>query len=266
MSTTIEPNNSQPGSAGSHAAPGRDVLVANIGNTHTTVAPAAGGQLTGPAESFATEELLNGPIPERLRTPQTLLWAASVVPLLASRLQRIRPLGSLRLLTVDDAPGVDFSDVDTRTLGADRIANAVEAAAICTPPILILDAGTAVTLEIVDADRRFRGGFIAPGRALQRLALRNGTAQLPDVPIGDNAPVFPGTDTASAIAAGIDLGLVGTVLHLIALARQALDSPECPVLTTGRDAEYLHSSVPELVIAPPDLALRGLARIAKESE
>ncbi|MEM9997854.1 MAG: type III pantothenate kinase [Bacteroidota bacterium] len=149
------------------------------------------------------------------------------------------------------------------TLGADRIAAAAAAhvlhgcAASDTPrPVVVIDAGTAVTLEVVDAGGTYLGGAILPGLRLQRTALARGTAQLPAVP-----PVAPpsaiGRSTTTALQSGIVLGLLGAIDGLLdRIARELATAPF--VVATGGSAPLLARHLGRIDALAPHLVLQGV--------
>jgi type III pantothenate kinase len=160
---------------------------------------------------------------------------------------------------LEQSSEVDFSPVDGTTLGADRVANAVALAALYELPGIVIDCGTAVTLEVVDGNKRFCGGAIAPGRRLMRQALHCGTGLLPDVPLTETVPVTPGCNTAAAICFGTDCGAVGMIKEFIARINQ-IQSLQT-VIFTGGDAAYFQKEFPGSIIAGDEFTLTGI-RIA----
>ena len=151
---------------------------------------------------------------------------------------------------------VDFSLVDCRTVGADRVANAIAAAEFYRLPAAVIDCGTAVTLEVIDGHCRFVGGAIAPGRKLLRQALHNGTAQLPEIPLSEKMPSAIGRNTVDAISFGVDTGIVGSVRQWLELLRRTY--PELTVILTGGDAGFLAPEFPEAVLADEFFTLHGI--------
>ncbi len=110
--------------------------------------------------------------------------------------------------------GIDYGTPGT--LGADRIAAAVGAwATYPGQPLLVVDAGTAVTYDYVTADGRFAGGNIAPGMSMRLEALHRFTARLPEVevPWEIKYDSFLGHDTASAMILGAVYGILGAVTY-----------------------------------------------------
>lgn len=127
-------------------------------------------------------------------------------------------------------------------------------------PIVIVQAGTAVTVDMVSADGVFCGGAIMPGLGLSLQLLAAGTEQLPWLGnhVVDATPQLPGKNTTQAISAGVNAALVGGVSHLVQRYRQQF-SPEVKVFVSGGDGRLL---LP--YIAPPaefvdHLVLQGLS-------
>jgi type III pantothenate kinase len=224
----------------------------NIGNTTTELATLNGkGQLSG-ISRMPSAEIANR-IPELSRESVAV---ASVVPAITDLLQMAIP--NLKLLTAESATSVDFSQVDGRTLGADRVANALAAAALLPLPAVIVDCGTAITFEVIAAGPVFRGGAILPGRAMCASALRGSTAQLPKIGLSAAIPKPCGTDTASAVAAGIGIGSIGAIREIL----RRLGPEAGQAYVTGGDSDYFLLNVSELRRAPAHFTLRGIAEFA----
>jgi type III pantothenate kinase len=103
-------------------------------------------------------------------------------------------------------------------VGIDRLLNAVAVRARVPSgtPAVIIDAGSAVTVDLVDRDGAFRGGAIFPGLRLMAQALHDYTAALPLVPNPDiSVPAVPGRDTAAAITAGVNAAVAGGIDRLV---------------------------------------------------
>ncbi len=222
----------------------------NIGNTNTQYAALVEGQL-GEVRYCRTAELDF----ERFAADDGLI-VSTVVPAIRSRFgqRRVFDLG----IGHAAAAGLDLSKVDASTLGADRLANAIMLAR--SPerlPAVAIDFGTAITLEVVDRDRCFRGGAILPGRALMRRALHSGTAQLPELPLVEQLPGEPGRDTAGSMLFGIDRGAVGAVRELLAVLENEFGS-DLRKVATGGDAGFFCRAMPELEPASETFTLDGL--------
>jgi len=156
------------------------------------------------------------------------------------------------------------------TLGADRLAAAAAAwvrygrvprKADEAPPtaprsVIAVDAGTAVTYEVVRRDGSYRGGAIGPAPVLMQRALRSGTAQLPTVPLTfPDGPV--GRSTRSALQSGILWGFVDGVTGMIdRLSGTLPDSPV--VVVTGGWSDVLAEHVDAIDHVVPHLVLDGV--------
>ena len=147
-----------------------------------------------------------------------------------------------------------------QTLGRDRIATAVGAWSIAQGgDVLVIDAGTAVTYDLVTADGCFVGGNIAPGLGLRFKSLHEHTGRLPLVDADGDTPVM-GYDTQTAIRSGVLLGLLGEIRSCIETLKQS--HPCLTVFLTGGDGSLLHSRLDEEgVIYQEHLAAEGLNRI-----
>lgn len=141
-------------------------------------------------------------------------------------------------------------------VGADRISAACGAVASGMPEALIIDAGTAVTVDVLSAEG-FEGGSIFPGAGLLSLALSRGTAALPHVGLEKRAGLPPGRSTEGAIEAGIFWGLVGAVNEIAARSREG-SALDLPVVLTGGSAPLLSGHIEGNVTVIPDLVLLGL--------
>lgn len=238
------------------------VTLLNIGNTHTQIGHLRGLTLVL-GRTVATADLTQGALPGELTTVHGPCLAACVVPAARARLEAAPTSRGTVFLDAGMVTEVDFSLVDASTLGADRVANAVTAAVEIGGPVVVLDCGTCITTEAVDAAGRFHGGAILPGRSLLRRALNAHTGQLPLVELTDHCPAPLGRCTREAILAGVDLGAVGAVERILAGSRAALGAPSCPVLAVGGDAAFFCRHLPGLTSGGDLFTLRGLARVAR---
>ncbi len=163
------------------------------------------------------------------------------------------------------------SDSLADTAGADRIA--VVTAALPGPAVCV-DAGTAVTVDLLDRDGVYRGGFIAAGPAAARAGLEQQTEVLPSGS-GQAVALGPGLDTATALAAGAWGLCVGGVDRLVAEGLAALggrdDGPVSVLVTGGWGRAYLEASRLDRYVDEPvvsfdrDLVHRGIRIWAREA-
>lgn len=143
-------------------------------------------------------------------------------------------------------------------IGIDRLLNAV-AVLPKVPrgtPIAIVCAGSAVTVDLVDAEGAFRGGAIFPGFRLMAKSLNDYTAKLPLVDTFAGDPPLPGVNTVEAIDAGITHAIRGGVERMIARYAKSFGPPH--VFIAGGDAERLIDLNCQTEMAGPYLTLEGI--------
>ncbi len=156
-------------------------------------------------------------------------------------------------------------EVDVRfpeQVGTDRLAAAVAANELRATEraAIIVDAGTAVTVDLVTDDGVFRGGAILPGIETAAHALANATDALPLIDHSDLStwPAPVGKSTEEAIRSGIVWGCVGAVRELITQITAGLPSaPE--IYCTGGDGLHLARLIGRELKFDPNLVLRGIA-------
>lgn len=163
-------------------------------------------------------------------------------------------------------------------VGIDRLFDAVAANAErqSEAPAVVIDAGTAVTVDWVDAQGAFRGGSIFPGVRLMAKALHDYTALLPLIDVTEVAPL-PGRSTPAAMHAGIFWAVAGgirtLVEQLVAQAEPALAAAHpVDVFLTGGDTALLASALEEMLrahsswrfLSRPNMTLEGI-RLTAES-
>mgnify|MGYP006276334057 CR=1 FL=1 len=232
------------------APPSGDVLlVADVGNTRIKLArvashgglPAVDRRQDLPSRDFRPANLERW-LAAAAPGPAVLLVAA-VNEAASARLEAAvaeisatgrRPVGRRRI-TGEHLPVTIRVDAPDR-VGIDRICAAAAVQADRPGrPVVVVDCGTATTVDLVSAAGDFLGGAILPGPTLLARALAEGTSRLPEVAALDTAPppALPGRSTQAAIAAGIGWGMRGAVARLVAEARSALGGDADLVLTGG---------------------------------
>jgi type III pantothenate kinase len=151
-------------------------------------------------------------------------------------------------------------------VGIDRLLDAVAARDRVrrNVPLAIVDAGTAITVDWVDADGRFQGGAILPGIRLMAQALHDHTALLPQVEVA-YVPSVPGTNSVMAMRAGIFWSAAGGIKALVRLLGAGQDAHRREVFLTGGDAPLLAPVMDPDVILWPEMTLEGI-RVAAEAQ
>jgi type III pantothenate kinase len=119
------------------------------------------------------------------------------------------------------------------TLGADRLADCLYGfAAHPGKNQIIIDAGTAITVDFLKNGREFTGGTILPGLTTQLKSLHNNTSALPSVELDETATEFPGKSTQSSMTTGVTFGTAGALSFLVERYKQQFGS-DAAVLVTG---------------------------------
>jgi type III pantothenate kinase len=150
------------------------------------------------------------------------------------------------------------------TLGYDRIASAVGAYTICPGKnVLVIDAGTAITYDIVTAKGDFLGGNISQGVEIRFKSLNKYTNRLPHLERPEQIPPLVGSSTREAIQSGIINGLLFEMDGFInALSKEY---PKLQVVLTGGDAKYFVGKLKNSIFVDPNLNLIGLNRILEHN-
>ena len=142
------------------------------------------------------------------------------------------------------------------TLGVDRIAGACGALqlfpASCS---LVIDAGTCITYDFIDASGNYHGGGISPGLMMRFKAVHTFTARLPLIQPTEN-PELIGNSTESSIQSGVIYGLAAEIDGII--GRYRSQYPDLKVILCGGDARFFENKLKDSIFASPDLVLIGL--------
>lgn len=255
----------------------KPVITIDQGNTRTKVSVVNDGQILARHISDFT------PL-ELIETWRSNYDSCGIIYSSVSRLD-VRTVESLRLisdgnllvLTHSTPLPVNIDYYNPSTLGTDRIVGAVGALKRLGPECgaLIVDAGTCMTLDILDENSTFRGGNISPGLSMRLRAMHEYTGRLPLASIEGETPRF-GYDTETALRSGTVFGILDEI------AGTAVAAADCygirDIILTGGDMKTLHShlngsrrpSAPNLaqfrIIPDPDLITIGLEQIYRYNE
>jgi len=143
------------------------------------------------------------------------------------------------------------------TLVADRYCVALAARELYGSPVIVIDCGTAMTVNVVGVDGSFIGGSISPGLGTSLRIMHEKGAQLPALVPRANPPVL-GRDTAESMYSGV-VQLARHGLEGMLRSIKEITGPDTPVLLTGGDAELLQeSSFVGVEIKDEKILLRGL--------
>ncbi|MFB3909390.1 MAG: type III pantothenate kinase [Candidatus Eisenbacteria bacterium] len=257
----------------------RDTLLAvDIGNTQVVAGVLRGAELLGlfrltsqvartADELVATlEPLLLPHLPELRMSRRVAI--ASVVPALTGAYEEyaMRRLGARPLLVSARLPRLPIRiDVpDPTSVGADRIANAVAAAALYPLPVIVVDLGTATTFDVVLPGARYVGGVIAPGVWTSAEELFRRGARLAKVELRVPERVV-GRTTEASVQSGVLYGAAGQIDGILARISKEL-SIRPRVVATGGLAPLIAMVSKSLTTVDPGLTLQGLRILEERSQ
>lgn len=152
------------------------------------------------------------------------------------------------------------------TLGKDRLAASVGATEIFPKTnILVIDAGTSLTYDLITAQGDYLGGAIGPGITMRFKALHTFTGKLPLVhPEWNDAPQLIGNTTEASILVGVQKAVLCEVEGMINGYKQQF--PNLKVIVTGGDHKYFDKYLKNNIFAAPNLVLTGLKKILDFNE
>jgi type III pantothenate kinase len=155
--------------------------------------------------------------------------------------------------------GVRIDMDNPREVGPDRIVNAVAAHHLYGGPVIVIDMGTATTMDVVAKGGKYIGGAIAPGIAIATEALFTRTAVLPRIELSLPKKAI-GRNTVAAMQSGIVFGYIGLIEGLITRIQAELDE-KAKVVVVGGFATLMAGATDLIDEVNPDLTLIGLRLI-----
>lgn len=248
------------------------ILAVDIGNTQTVLGLFEGDRL-GAHWRVATDATLTA---DELRVKiggllaaDGMAWAdvrrlvvSSVVPVLTAAYAEVSERatgGAPMVIGPGVKTGMPVRYDNPAEIGADRIVNAVAAIKSYGAPVIVVDFGTATTLDVVDAEGAYVGGAIAPGVETSADALFSKAARLSKVDLEPPARVI-GRNTRESVQAGLLLGEAAMVDGLVRRTWAELGG-ECSVVATGGLAERMAPLCETIGDVDNDLTLRGLMQL-----
>ena len=230
------------------------LLVMNIGNTNTQYGIYSDGKV---------RNVRYMPTADFLKNPKDIPEIFSGIPLAVSTVvpaaKKVLSGKNIYWVSPSEKLPVSLKKVNASTLGADRIANIAAVAKSAKLPAIVIDCGTAITIDAVNGKSEFLGGAILPGRMLLRKSLNDFTAQLPLVALSDKKPKALGRNTKDAILSGTDLAVLGSVKEIISRIKLEIKMEKCMVIATGGDAGFFIRNIKGIKPAGKDLTLLGIS-------
>ena len=237
-------------------------LVIDIGNTRAKVFAFDG---TEPVETLITDHTLSGvhDFAQKWNCQCGIYSTTARMTTEGLRELEMLPFPIMRLTGQTPVPvNVTYHTKDT--LGADRLA-AIVGARTLQPEgnLLVIDSGTCLTYDFLDAEDHYRGGNISPGLQLRLQAMHEHTALLPLIDREGDAPQL-GYDTETALRGGVVWGLTHEIEGYIAYFTEKY--PRISVFLTGGDAKNLPISAKYRIFADDFIVPRGLNTILRYNQ
>ena len=232
-------------------------LTIDLGNTRAKAGLFENGILVSKRENLSDRNLLN-----MAADLKPVRIALSTVRKSNRRLiSRLESITCVLRLRHDTPLPFAIAYATPNTLGADRIAAAAGAWKLFPGKnCMIIDAGTCITYDLLDAVRGFMGGAIAPGIDMKLRALHKFTSGLPRIASRHETALI-GQSTRNCMLSGVVNGTLAEMKGFISAYREQLDNPA--VLLCGGDAKFFESKLKQPIFAVPDLVLMGLHEILR---
>lgn len=249
------------------------LLAIDVGNTSTTLGLFQGERLIAQGRVPTHRLSSTAGLPAFLK--QKSAWRrkeisgviiSSVVPqatgVLVQALRRLVRLQPIVLGRTVKAPIVNRYRLPSQ-VGQDRLCNAVAAFHLYGAPAIVVDFGTAITIDLVSSRQEYLGGVIVPGVEIALEALVSKAALLPRIKLRFPKQLL-GKDTVHSMQSGIFLGYSALCDGIVKEMRSQY-APSAKVIATGGYANLIAPHCRTVQIINPQLTLQGLALIYKKS-
>jgi type III pantothenate kinase len=247
------------------------LVAADIGNTQTVLGAFEGEGLRErwrmATEAFRSADEIGASCAAflelrgmKLEDVEALIVSSDVPPLIRSYKNLARDILGVPFYSVSSEmeTGLEIYYDDPGALGSDRIVNSVATVRHYGSPAIIVDFGTATTVEAVGSDARYLGGALMPGIYLSLEALAARAVKLQNVDLEAKMPKAIAANTPDSIRSGFIYGYAGAVDALIRRFKDELEEPAAHVLATGGPAPFIVRHCREINTLDPDLTLKGL--------
>ena len=245
------------------------LLALDVGNTSITVGMFRGKKLLlkgripthGPRGAAGYARSLRALLRCSRVSPGTIegVVLSSVVPRATAMLkQALRAVVPVRPVIVGEnvkAPVVNRYRIPSQ-VGQDRLVNAAAACALYGGPAIVVDFGTAITIDLVTRKREYMGGVIVPGMEISLEALVSRAALLPKIEM-EKPKEFLGRDTVSSMKSGLFHGY-GALCDGIVRQMKKEHAPSARVIATGGHSGLIAPYCRTIQVVNPDLTLQGL--------
>lgn len=254
------------------------LLVIDIGNTNLTFGIYEGSRLLDvfrlTTNKLATSDEYGSKICDLLERKGIAIdridgvAVSSVVPdLMYSFVRGVKRYLGVEPFVVEPGvrTGIQIRTENPKSVGADRIVDAVAAFELYGGPVLVVDFGTATTFDVVTDDGELKYGVIVPGIRITADALQEKAAKLPRIEIKRPKSIL-GVDTISAMQSGIYFGYIGLTEYMITNMKKELEQPDLKVVATGGLGRMIAEATDSIDIYNPELTLEGLRLLYEKQE
>jgi type III pantothenate kinase len=235
-----------------------DFFLIDVSNSFTKLAFASRSRIGRPSK-IPTPTLTAERIARILqgRDAATVV-VSSVVPKKNREIKHAAGNRNLIWLTSRSRLNVRIDYPNPKSIGADRLANAVAVAKLYGTPAIVIDFGTALTFDIVAPDNAYIGGVIAPGLEAMTNFLYDRTALLPRISLREPQTVI-GKSTNQAMLAGAIFGYRGLVREILQrITTEKWWKGKVRIVATGGYAKLIARKLPEVETVHENLTLEGL--------
>ncbi|MDT0552850.1 type III pantothenate kinase [Urechidicola vernalis] len=233
-------------------------LVIDVGNTFAKVALFEDANIIY-QDVFSKKEILLKLLEIHKKHKINRAIISSVANLSTNQLVEIRQIFPIHELSATSKVPFKNAYATPKTLGVDRIALA--AAAFVQYPkknVLVVDAGTCITFDFIDANGSYLGGAISPGLEMRFKAMHTFTDKLPHLKKSENINLI-GNSTETSMQSGVVNGLTAEINGII--QRYKSKYQKLTVVLTGGDTYFLANQLKNSIFANPNFLLEGLNSI-----
>lgn len=228
------------------------ILLIEVGNTNARFAITDGRRIRG-VIVVPTGKLAG--IPRAVGRYEGAVLS-SVVPAATKKLRAWLPVEPI-IVNAGANLGIGIRFPKPKQIGADRLANAVGVANLYGTPAIVVGFGTALVFDIVNPQREYIGGVIAPGLSAMTDYLYERTALLPRINVTEPKSLV-GKSTVGAMMVGAVVGYRGLVKEILVGLRREPGMKRAVVVATGGYGELIAQKLPEISHVNPMLTLEGL--------
>ena len=236
-------------------------LVIDIGNTNAKIALFDGKKIfsTKILQEFSLKSIIN--FASHYNIVSTII---STVKTVNEELLKISKYFNAVILDKEILVPIKNQYKSLDTLGNDRLAGVVGANVIWPKKnIVVIDAGTCLTIDLISNEGKYLGGRISPGIQMRFQSLNTFTDKLPLLKLEKSTP-FIGDDSISSIISGVQQGILAEIKSVISDC--SAQYSELIVVVTGGDCFYFEKELKKSIFAEPNLVLIGLNEILDFNE